>query len=101
MHCKTKAIDAYWVLNNESISIHGARSKYEELGFMFRSSDDSQQGYFNLTLTVLATEQINNTKVECEAISSNHIDVAYSNMSHIVVFTTFRKLVLNFVQYCD
>ena len=96
IHCKTVGVQASWLLNKEVISAHtNTMSKYANQGFMFTSAVNQNEGYYyNLTLTVLASKKINNTRIQCRARSSNHVHLAYSKVAHLIVFSSFRKSAL-------
>jgi hypothetical protein len=68
-HCKTLGQDAFWSVNDRTISeTHlDTKREYESQGFIFGDSTHGRWGYHNLTMGVSASEGLNNTKIESGA----------------------------------
>ena len=87
-HCNTIGGHAYWMINNETISAiyPHVEQKYRAQGFIFDRSVPN-----NLTLHVLASEETNNTMIECWIISFDYLSNDQSKKANLYVFSRFCK----------
>lgn len=91
-HCKTLGQDAFWLINDRTISDTrpGNKEYYESLGFIFSGSPHGTWGYHNLTVDMPASESLNNTKIECIVIDRRYTQTE-TNIAYLYVFTDLRK----------
>ena len=91
-HCKTIGTYTYWLINNEALSSAHSdiQDRYETQGFVFNTSRDIHEGFYNLTMSVLASNITNKTFIECRAIDSNLINVK-SNRAYLWVLNSLRE----------
>ena len=59
-----KQCNTFWVINDNHTYSENQHSLFEQMGFVFSVGRESQKLY-NATLTVKATEAVNNTSVSC------------------------------------
>ena len=87
-YCKTKGTTSvYWIIDGEAVQ-HQLQDIFMARGYAFDSSYNGL--YNNLTLTVPASEQTNNTEIKCRAIGrSNYRPL--SRISYLIVYETFSK----------
>ena len=80
------------MINDRTISDTHPNNKeyYESLGFIFSGSTHGTWGYHNLTINVLASESLNNTKIECTVIDGSYTQTE-TNIAYLYVFTDLRK----------
>ena len=88
--CKTTGIEAFWVLNDISMtrSFPGQVQDYENKGVVF--VENSTQNNHNLTMTIPATVTLNNTEISCHAIRSDYTQ-AFSKKVYLVVVGSSGK----------
>ena len=91
-HCKTLGQDAFWSINERTISeTHlDIKREFESLGFTFIDSTHGTWGYHNLTINARASERSNSTKIECTIVDRNFFQIG-SNIAYLYVFTDLRK----------
>ena len=91
-HCNTIGNNAYWMINNETIRYSSVKQKYTARGFTFDHPETHcHQGYCNLTLHVLASEDTNQSLIECWVISSGYTSSDRSQKANLLVFVNFCK----------
>lgn len=90
-HCKTKAWDAYWRINDQTVSTtrQHIMDMYEMQGFTF--SFNESDGFYNLTIIVLASAEINNSLIVCRAASYQYERRVESKRSYLYVYRSYRK----------
>ena len=74
-----------------TISYQQQKQEYEEKGVVFLE-DKIAQDYYNITMIIHASMDLNNTLIFCTVIGYDH----YSYMSeevNLIVFNTLRKFV--------
>lgn len=66
-HCNATGKKAYWWVNDDLISNspNNRKNEFEAQGFMFNSTINESLRQYNLTLTVLTSEQTNNSVISC------------------------------------
>lgn len=83
------------MINNVTVSTTTTTLIREKLRIQvyFTSSVDENLGYYNSSLTVLASDIANNSLIRCwvTKFNYNHSTFDWSNEAHLLVFTTFRK----------
>ena len=87
-HCNTRAYEAYWLINGDTIE-HEIKQRYVSQGFTF--SEDERDGFYNLTMTVMASAQTNNSVIRCRASDDAYNHRPISREAYLHVFTTFRE----------
>ena len=82
--------EAYWVINDRhlSISFQETIQQYENMGVVFETVNELQ--YINLTLTIPASVDFNNTVISCTLFDAG-FNQDNSLDAYLIVFDTLRK----------
>ena len=89
-HCNTRAYEAYWLINGDAIE--DARvQQYTSQGFTF-PMPLSSDGFYNLTMTVTASVQTNNSVIRCRASDEYYNRRPLSEEAYLRVYETFSML---------
>lgn len=91
--CKASGIEAHWAINHVPMTISYQQQKqdYEDKGVVF-PDDVVDSEYYNITMIMHASMELNNTLIFCTVIGHDY----YSYMSEevrLIVFNTLRKFV--------
>ena len=80
------------MINNDTVST-ATDLMHEEYQAYFTSSVDEDLGYYNSTLTVLASVITNNSLIRCWVTKFNYSYTSFdwSDEARLLVFTSFRK----------
>ena len=73
-----------------TITYQDVKQGYEDRGVVFM--EDITQEYYNLTMIIHASLDLNNTVIFCSAIGSDWT-VTMSHEIHLIIFNTLRKFV--------
>ena len=96
--CKTSGgKEAYWALNYVPMTVtyHEEKQNYEDRGVEFKE-DVIQDQYYNLTMTIHASLDLNNTIIFCSVIGSDWT-ITMGQEVHFIVFDTLRRFCVGFV----
>ena len=72
--CVNFACLGYWIINNSSTQNQRVMSDLENKGFSFTHVQMINQNGYVLTMTVNATETVNNSEIQCKFLPSGDID---------------------------
>ena len=88
--CKSSGVDAHWAINHIPMTITYPEQKqeYEDKGVVFL--EDQTNGYYNITMIMHASMELNNTLIFCTVIGHDYSSYM-SKEVHLIVFNTLRK----------
>ena len=73
-----------------TISYLQKKQEYEDKGVMFH--EDIAQDYYNITMIIHASMDLNNTEIFCVVVGQDYLSTM-SEEVHLIIFNTLRKFV--------
>ena len=89
--CNTIGIEAFWVLNAipMTITYEDEKKTYEDQGVTFL--EEITQRYYNLTMIVEASLELNNTVIFCSVVGEEDFTIVMSQEVQLVIFNFSSK----------
>ncbi len=81
-YCNTRSTKAYWRVNNNTFEFAARYSNFPEYNY----SNSSDNTFFNISLTVLTSENVTTLTIRCFYLVSSH-EVGHSRIAHLITLS--------------
>ena len=91
--CKSSGVEALWSINRTpmTISYWQQKQEYEDKGVIF-PDDIVTEDYYNITLIIHASMDLNNTEIFCVVVGHDYVSIMSEEVK-LIIFNTLRKFV--------
>ena len=86
--CENYTCLGYWIIDNQQTKNPSVKSDLEAIGYYFPPAQSNNMSKYTLTMTVNASESMNNTRIRCMfQPSGHHGESVLSNMVTLLVIS--------------